>query len=373
VVMMVAVALACTSTPSPAPEALLPVGWVGEIAQDPTRFSNALGDSRDGWIALHQGALADATRGGGAPAERARAAEAQVEDAMAFAGAAAWRSLKASWEQNGTLPPDSPLFVLTTLADASVPPPTELPEPIRACQAAHEAARSGAGPLPSSPVCPDPLVLEADGQRSWPDPQVHATRAALARRDAAPSSGWDGLLFSGAWTKDDRDAHGTVELNGPSLRAIGVDLRPGESDDPDAALVAVAALDSALGDWRDSLSGTDDGLALIQDLDLVRIYRAQLLAAAARAQLDAAHPRAASALVRVARDLNSPRELGPVNRPQLAALAAWGALETGRTREALDALAPLRTAWPHSAGLVAVVEDLAVLEGMTRLGDSRER
>ena len=56
----------------------------------------------------------------------------------------------------------------------------------------------------------------------------------------------------------------------------------------------------------------------------------------------------------------------------LFAVLATANLQTGHTREALDALQVLVGPWPEVTGLDELVGDLAVLEGIHRSGDSRE-
>lgn len=362
--LLLAVLGGCTAdlTTPDAVASALPAGWAGELAADPASFATLVADDRDAWIAWHGGDPQTASRSSAAVGPLALAEVHAVEAALAQACHAAWQGLSTRWTASGE---HAALTRLTQLSSPGALPP--LPDgatPAEAsCHAEHRAARQGGPP----PKCPAPLVAAADGGQAWPDPMVHATRAA---RSAVPAPSAP-LALTAAWTAADAGD----PLRGPSLAAAGVDLTPGDADTPERARAAVAALDAALESWdaaqRERVSV--DGAGLLDDLSMAAVWRSRVLGAAARAHLDAGQPRSAAALLDLARDLRSPRAVGPVNRPPLFALSAWADLETGRSREALDALAPLRADWPHVEGCVSLVEDLVVLEGMARAGDSRER
>ena len=66
------------------------------------------------------------------------------------------------------------------------------------------------------------------------------------------------------------------------------------------------------------------------------------------------------------------RDVGAANAPALYVLLAEARLKTGRTRQALDALEPLTARVPTVASAKELVGDLAVLESMGRVGDSKE-
>jgi hypothetical protein len=353
---------ACGGAPPEGPA--LPSGWPDQLAEDPGVLESLVGADAEGWARLHRGAPA---RPGDTPADlRMRAEDARVEAALDTAGRLAWRGLLDAWQAGPGLPPDSALPALVALAEGASP--AGLPERAARCAMAHAAASAP----PSAAACPSPLVTEADGARTFPDPLVHRTRARLGAGADAALEGLPAIVFSGAWADADRGSDGTPRLDGPTPAALGVDLAPGPTDAPDAARAAAGDLDRGLQAWlaaREDAPGAGD----LAELAVTDVYRSGLLAAAARARLEAGQPHAAAALLQRARDLQSARTVGPANRAEVLALQAWAALATGRTREALDALAPLRADRPHVAGLISVVEDLAVLEGMRRAGDSRER
>ena len=88
--------------------------------------------------------------------------------------------------------------------------------------------------------------------------------------------------------------------------------------------------------------------------------------------LNQGHPKQAVVLVQYAMDLNAPRTLGPVNGPTHFAVLAQAHLESGHTREALDALEVLARSYPEAVGADEILGDLAILEGLDRQGDSKE-
>jgi hypothetical protein len=358
--------LACSGDAPPTPPAM-PEGWPDLLAGDPGALEALVADDAEGWVALHRG---DAPAG---PSDRpagmrARAEDARVEAALDGATTVAWARLLAAWEAGPGLPEGSALPALAGLAAGGAPP--AVPPAVAACAAAHASAVSVDDI--GRAACPTPLVSEADGARIFPDPLVHRTRARLGMGADAGLDGLPAIIFSGAWSGADRAADGGVRLDGPTMAALGIDLSTSATDDADRARASAAALERAMQSWQDARADAP-GATDVAELSLLAVYRSGLLAASARAHLDAGQPHAATALLQRARDLQAPRVLGPANRPEVLALTAWAALATGRTREALDALAPLRRDRAHVAGLVSAVEDLAVLEGMRRTGDSRER
>jgi hypothetical protein len=346
------------------PPAGLPPGWPDTLADHPADFGALVAPDRGAWIAWHGG---DVQRGVGSVPPLAGLAQAELADteaALAAGCAVAWARLAGRWPDPAVRPA---LAALAALAEPGPlgEVPTEAPAAVAACRAAHVAARGGGPEASCAPL--RRVGGGPDGATdAWPDPMVHGTRAARAGQQADPP-----LPFTAAWSEADR----ADPLHGPTVAAVAPGLLPAGDDDPAAVQGAVATLDAALATWSTAAHdrADADGDALLDDLQLADLWRARVLAAAARAHLQAGEPRSAAALLDLARDLRSPRAVGPVNRPELFALTAWAALETGRAREALDALAPLRPTWPHVEGCVAIVEDLVVLEGMARVGDSRER
>ena len=148
---------------------------------------------------------------------------------------------------------------------------------------------------------------------------------------------------------------------------------PGK-DDVDACRDLARALDRQLDSWQTVLdaSAPEDGKALVHDLRLVAGLRSRVLVLWGVEALRADRPRCAGAWAELALDHEHPREITPVNPPTLFAVAAAANLRTGRTREALDALEVLTTAYPQIHGLDETVGDLAVLQGLDRNGVSRE-
>jgi hypothetical protein len=273
-------------------------------------------------------------------------------------------------------------------------------DPLAARRAVHVKAREGSV-TDLLEAAQKPLVVEpAEGfERQFWDPCVHATLSdawtrRMARelgaegRDwresmaalAAPDAGLEATLFAPWLTKQDLASElasarepGVIGATMPSLAALGVSASPSQADDIDAARDEARALTAAVDAWRDALRGSasDDGKALLLDLELVERFRQEWLVARARLALLEGRPRQALAYVQLARDVADPG-VGPANSPSVLALLAEAELKNGHTREALDALTLLQEAHPEVLGLREVVGDLAVLEGLDRRGDSKE-
>jgi hypothetical protein len=164
-----------------------------------------------------------------------------------------------------------------------------------------------------------------------------------------------------------------IGARAPSLRRLGVGTNPHAGDDPVSAREEVASLDAGLSSWRESIvvDATAEGLAILDDLQLIGRFRQEYLTTRARYALLEARPRQALAYLDAARDPSDP-SAGAANSPIFWALLAESQLRTGRAREALDALQVLSGAHPEVLGLREVVGSLAVLRGLDRAGDSKE-
>jgi len=259
-----------------------------------------------------------------------------------------------------------------------------------ACVDAHLAARA-AGDFEPLERCGTPgLVSEegASGPRILRDPlvfQTHALvyRAQIEKLTGQPSSPLARIIFSSSWSAADADAQASADPSGrtmgpggPTLDALGLvrALPPEDDGEVEWARQRVRDLDEALDGWQKPAAdaASPDGASLLADLDLVGVYRSQVLVAWTREALLADRPHVALATAQLALDASSARRVGPRNTPELFALLAEANLRTGRTREALDSLQPLQSAFPLVHGLDETIGDLVILEGLGRLGDSKE-
>jgi hypothetical protein len=188
-------------------------------------------------------------------------------------------------------------------------------------------------------------------------------------------------VFSGTWTVADasaewsRDPGGrTVGAEGPTLAALELDRPAGDADEAEDARAQVRLLDGFLDGWALARmpAFSEEGRAVLHDLGILPVYRAQVLLAKARTALMDGRPHQAAAFARMGLDLARPREIGPTNPAGLHVVLATALLETGRSREALDTLQVLAEAMPALEAIDSIVEDLVVLEGMGRVGDSKE-
>jgi hypothetical protein len=174
---------------------------------------------------------------------------------------------------------------------------------------------------------------------------------------ATEQDGLAGVVFSGRWS---------LQVPDPSLPETWA---PPMSDDPSAVRDRIRALDVLLDAWRQEQS---DEAGLITDLKLVAGYRSRALVEYGGRLLDAGQPAGAQAAGLMALDAGSGRRIGALNPPGVFVLLAEASLRLGRSREALDMLEPLLGLHPEVLGIDETLGDLVVLDGMARLGDSKE-
>jgi len=291
---------------------------------------------------------------------------------------------------------------------ASVVPGTPIPgdelPPLAQRYNLHVQIRDSGDLAPLGLSIDQPLVTELeprpDGselERSFYDPQLLRTMAIAYERQAAAAAGSDDPLSALAQAPTDSlsalifgpvvshaelaaevsraaEAPRTLGASGTALAALGLEPDLPAADDADWARAQVRQLDAALDAWSASAreGASPDALALLDDLQLVRIFRSRVLLALGRKALLADHPWQALAFAQLALDLESSRGINHVNHPGLRAIIIEAQLRTGHTREALDAIQPLLGAYPASTGLDEVLGDLAILQGLDRYGDSKE-
>ncbi len=254
------------------------------------------------------------------------------------------------------------------------------------------------------PAAHQPLLTELerrpDGstlERRFYDPQLLRTLAIgyglqaeaafggedpLAALAAAPPDTLAAVLFGPVFSGDSvaaevaqaNETPRTLGASSAALEALGLAPALSETDDVDWARNQVRLFDRALDAWsaQARLSASDDGLALLDELQVVRVYRSRVLLALGRKALLADHPWQALAFAQLALDVESSRGVNHVNHPGLQAIIIEAQLRTGHTREALDAIQPLLEAYPALTGLDEVLGDLAILQGLDRYGDSKE-
>jgi hypothetical protein len=218
----------------------------------------------------------------------------------------------------------------------------------------------------------------------------HQARAVLGQESplltlARPPEGAEplvNLLFSGIATEADAASEAarsdatlsTLGLRAPTLAALELPVLSGDADDPELALGFARTLNEKLDLWAaDRLYlAPPEGQALFNDLRLGAVWRSQLFLVVARDALARGCPRQALALAWSALDLENASFVTPINHPGLLAVIVEGQLKTGRTREALEAMQPLLNGYPFLLGLNESIGDLAILDGMSRYGDSKE-
>ncbi len=404
--------------------AVLDRSWVAELARDPSRFSELVGPERAGWILLHRNALEQARSAGGAPGERARQELADLHAALARLSGRAWINVLNAWSERSGLPggsaitwfgglaalelglDDQAVEWLTEAQDADSAPvreaatallktlsldrplPPDLSNPLITRFNLHVEARRTGDVADLLELADEPLWSEkgnGDTRRTFYDPQLHWTLArAWSQASPAPLDDLQALLFSGCIDAADLQAERQRLAQGgqpdarcataPSWSALEVASRPGPTDDPQAARDRVRRMDELIANWKKGLLASVDptGQELVQNLALVEILRSRALLAQARHALEADHPAEAAALAQLAMDMGSPRTVSPLNPPLLYATLAEANLDLGHTREALDSLQVLSTAFPLAREVDEIVGDLAILQGLDRQGDSKE-
>jgi tetratricopeptide (TPR) repeat protein len=139
------------------------------------------------------------------------------------------------------------------------------------------------------------------------------------------------------------------------------------------ARVQARLLGQAFDDEQIALKHRSDaaGQALVADLHLFHGLKQKILLSRARSALNNAQKQAALAYASEAIDISS-RVVGPQNSANAYIVLAHARVETGRTREAMDALQPILKSHPYIRGVYEQLGDLVVLENINRTGESKE-
>ena len=402
-------------------ESPLDTSWVGQMALEPGSFRTLVESDRNGWAAYHSGQLEKAAAQGGDVGARAHRDLAELHARLGVLETLTWTNIVATWDARSGLPKDSGITWFAALAalesgqddqgaqwlamarEVPYPPVSEAASTLSTLEldashldsensllkrvATHAAARRNGDVSALMKDARRPLLVEsaAGHERPFYDPQLPWTLAIshAAAAGEIPKDSLSAAIFSGCPSENEARSElrshpaGTMGPHCASdvlWQALGLDLNLGDSDDADRVRVLAREADAVLDAWRESLAAraTEEGRALLEDLQLVPLLRGRMLLAQARRALQAGHPRQAQALLLLARDLSHPRDISPLNPPLLYALLAETHLRTGHTREALDALEVLVEAFPAEVGVDETVGDLAVLQGLDRRGDSKE-
>lgn len=307
--MILLTLLACSSAPGPG---VLPdPTWVDEIATDPGRFEALLkADGRAGWIELHAGRPEQAYEQMGSPTGRRRVANevADLYSALAHVHQYAAVQLAEGW------------------ADA--------PESVTQAAAHAVDCSAHAGHPPS--------LARTDGlEHPVYNPCTEAEAAAVWSTRGGDVEGLAGQIF------------------GPiPFEWTGAHTSQGARD-------ALAELRRRIELGR---AGRPDSEGLARSLAADEIARVRTAVALAQVALDEGEVEYARSLLVLAHPAGSPA-IGPTRPPILYADLARAELLSGNPRRALDWLAALG---PESLGVSETVSDLAVLRGLSRVGDSKE-
>ncbi|NCG22310.1 MAG: hypothetical protein GWP91_25110 [Rhodobacterales bacterium] len=412
-------ALAGCTAESPEFDSPLPqMGWLTTVSQQPDRFGSLMeGSSRDGWVALHQNNYQGAaTAFAKHPLFRARATSELValQEDLAWLSGVANVELYTAWQERSSMPSSGASVIVAMAAscsgleakswagkvhkddpghgiaatildgrpyfEAAVDSP--LAERLR-LHATPEATALIAASL--SPLIALPATADTPEHRFW-DPCVHdalrryweqATQADLGPQGVAAWEGQElgGRLFAPWLTSAhlQQDNAAQRPLGASSGVALGITAELTSTfDDAQAAReesrLLTAALDEAMIQLQAAAS--TDGKALLLDLGLAEQWRQRWHLVRARQALDAGRHRQALAYTDLGRQFSEP--VGPLNPPGLLVVSAHAQLKLGHTREALDTLHSLRKTVPEIVGLIEVIGDLAVLQGLDRTGDSKE-
>jgi hypothetical protein len=353
-------------------------GWIPTLMADPARFDALIADDRDGWVELHRGGwprVSPGSAGGAGPpgpaARRLALRRAALSRALLRVSTEAWRQWAAGWARRG----DPALLSGVEAAAAAAAADAEAaaaglpaarvrpPGPLADCHAAHLAARS-AGQLPSEG---GPCAALASASPPLPDPFLPATLVVL--HPIPDLGGLDPLAqvaLSARWARADEGPSGALAADLGLQLAAAADLQ--------AVRDQVHALDAALEEraagW--AAAAGPGGVELERDLQLVGLWRAEALRVGAEDLLAAGRPAEASAALMLAFDATQTRTVSPRSSAALRLAMAEAALRTGRAREALDALTPLRDGWPEVLPVIELINDLVVLDSLGEVGQSSE-
>jgi len=408
--------------------------WWRRLGNGPAEFEELMLSGRDGWIAMHRNdhrAAFGAFGGQGVPAVRAALEEALLHDDLAHLVGHANRARYAALAERGTELGDlgdlftswgarcapgggpRPELVEPTASwshglsrgatcagpfgAACGPLPgmaADAPEPLRSRNALHLSASGGDAAAREAlyAAATEPVLSEtADGfERRHMDPCLDATlavawsmQARAIDRDAPTVSAWvtelqgaglAGDLFA-PWPRAEAlTVRDDGALWGAASGALwvapgGVDLS--HDQDPQRLRDQITAWRAWTDEEAASAVASAADPALLHGLTPVAGLRQDVLVAAGRDALRHDAPQQALLLLEAAVDVTD-RDVGAANSPALYALLAEARLKTGRTRQALDALEPLTARVPTVASAKELVGDLAVLESMDRVGDSKE-
>jgi len=381
----------CVNPPASAPSTeevkpLPPKAWFTRIVRDPQLFVALMATtSRAGWIALHDYDLKGAIihfKPNNATSIRARG-RATRDLWLLYTDIDRVAQLVQTQHFVGDVASASPLTSLTVeiaahCQDFAHPAWNNFRTSER--RAAHLRALQGdLQSFESLAQVPLMIEYEEDFKRVFFDPCVARTlevywqsqtvklsehfqqnEASLELTLFGPVLEWDGSLdaFSGSKSVEDGAENATPVSVEQQLKA---------------ARTQAQAIDTLVSAWRaqlQELAGTQ-GSALLTDLALLDRYRHEQLMIRARHALQTEQPHGAVFLLQHAKDTTT-ESISPTNSPHALALAAEAALRTGRARQALDALQPLATAYPELTGLKELTADLAIAQGIDRLGDSKE-
>ena len=387
------IAMGCTSSEAPTPEGSVVMerheSWVQTLAEKPATFGDIVGSSRDAWIALHKADWPNTLSSAGDSTSlqfRGHAEMAGLYRRLASISRHSWAKTRKIWTERPEAQPDPALLPIPALATASGLLPAEallvaeaLPSAQReqaestlslSIESLLQRAQEDAIVVPGRKVhIQDPLVFQGLAMRH---------REAL---EALPApTGPSAVLFSacavstrGPLAPEEFHPYRCTDSGLLSQAGLGFsDL--GSDDAPQAARELARALDDHVLAWQRQLDSVIDkeGLQLLDDLQLLGIYRNRTLLNLAELALDSERPKQALALAQLAQNMESPREIGPLNPPLLFAILAEANVRTGRIREALEPLEVLARSFPETSGLDEAVGDLSVLNGMNRQGDSKE-
>ncbi len=376
-VLLVSLLLACRPAAPPPPEPL-DVSWIANVVREPAHFSSTLEQNggREAWQAFHRGdwlnvrspVAADAQGAVPSVAEHRAWAELSVfEGVLDRAQGDALLTLAEGWAKHS---PDQPVpkWLLASaqrVAELRSDAPTA--EKWRAQANAAGIVFDEANPKPFAYDQPPTLTIDAI-----------RTCVGAAVDNGQLGSFWDATGPAALQQRYKANASNVMgvglpeDLFGPIAEAV-MAARP-STDDVEACHTLVSGMDTRLDAWSAKLAqgATTDGAALLHDLQLVQVGRSRTLAGLAVDALGRHHDACALYYAEQALDHADARAISPVNSPTVFAVIAAANVESGHVREALDALAPLRGAFPEAAGVIETIGDLAVQQGLDRTGLSRE-
>jgi tetratricopeptide (TPR) repeat protein len=391
--MLCALATGCTDAQQGDISAA-PHSWVTAVAADPDAFNATIQAEKQGWIALHSNDPHEAlTQYHASESPSPTRIRALFDLNVLFHDLA---SLSQSIQKRTYLDTAPPHAQNSAIAAAlchgyefmNTEPSS--PDPVLDIRLSQHSALIDGEMEPSKHLGLGEHPLQYPEARRGYDPCLFVTQRDYwsdQLLSEAKTSDWreavsqiSSPLFS-AWTTtsihtddlENTDSPATIGAFSSALSALNMTDAQRIPESSEEARVQARLLGQAFDDEQIALKHRSDaaGQALVADLHLFHGLKQKILLSRARSALNNAQKQAALAYASEAIDISS-RVVGPQNSANAYIVLAHARVDTGRTREAMDALQPILKSHPYIRGVYEQLGDLVVLENINRTGESKE-